>query len=587
MAAKALIDSPETVVTAAIDGLVSSNPHLARLDGYPDIKVVIDATFDKSSSVAVISGGGSGHEPAMAGYVGRGMLAAAVCGEVFASPSEDAVLAAIRAVTGPAGCLLIVMNYTGDRLNFGAAAERAKVEGLKVEMVVTADDCALKAKAAVGRRGIAGTVLVHKIAGATAAAGGSLEEVKAAAEGAAASIGTMGASLSGCTVFGQPSSDRLGPQEFEMGLGIHGEPGAYRERMRPMSGIVDEMVSRIAGETDSYLPVEKGDRVVLLVNNLGSTTPLEMHGAAAAAARLVQSQLNATVERLYIGPFMTSLGMHGLSVTLLRGANEAIMKLLDAPTEAPAWPSAPAIYAPDKAPLPLPTGPNDETEEQAAGAAAGSGTDTEQAQTVRRCLEAACRALHAAEAELNALDGKVGDGDCGSTLAKGASAIQAALQSGALPLGDPASTALALASLAGRSMGGTSGAIYKLCMTAAGASLRQQGQQGLTLPAAAAALLAGVAAISKYGGAQLGDRTMLDALGPAAEALNVMANDWQAAEAAADAAASAAEAGAEATCSMTAAAGRASYVPAEQQEGTPDPGARAVAIWLRAVANAL
>ncbi|KAL4420321.1 hypothetical protein ABPG77_010226 [Micractinium sp. CCAP 211/92] len=538
---------------------------------------------------ALHAGGGSGHEPAMAGFVGRGMLAAAVCGEVFASPSEDAVLAAIRAVTGPAGCLLVVMNYTGDRLNFGAAAERAKAEGLKVEMVVTADDCALKAKAAVGRRGIAGTVLVHKIAGATAAAGGSLDEVKAAAEAAAASIGTIGASLSGCTVFGQPPSDRLGPQEFEMGLGIHGEPGAYRERIRPMSGIVDEMVSRISGEADSYLPLKQGERVALLVNNLGSTTALEMHGAAAAAARLVETQLKACVERLYVGPFMTSLGMHGLSVTLLRGADKGVLALLDAPTEAPAWPSAPAIYAPNKVPVLLPTGPTDEAGEDGAGAAAGadSGANSEHARAVRRCLEAACEALLGAEAELNALDGKVGDGDCGSTLAKGASAIQAALQSGALPLDNPASTALALASLAGRSMGGTSGAVYKILLTAAGASLRLGGQQGLTLTAAATALLAGVAAVSKYGGAQRGDRTMLDALGPAAEALNAAAEQSQAAEAAAEAAAAAAAAGAEATCSMAAAAGRSSYIPAEQQAGNPDPGARAAVIWLQAVARAL
>lgn len=222
-ASKHFINSPDDVVTQAIDGFIATHHHLTRLDGYPSTKVLIDSTFDKYNHVAVVSGGGSGHEPAFGGYVGNGILAAAVAGEVFASPSEDAVLAAIRAVTGPKGCLVLVNNYTGDRLHFGGAVERAKAEGLAVDLVAVADDCALPGKTRVGRRGIAGMAIVLKIAGAVAADGGSLSQVTEAAEMAAANIGSMGCSLSVCTLPGQSRiEERIGAEEMEMGLGLHG-----------------------------------------------------------------------------------------------------------------------------------------------------------------------------------------------------------------------------------------------------------------------------------------------------------------------------------------------------------------------------
>lgn len=220
------------------------------------VKVVVDTHHDPTQ-VAVISGGGAGHEPAMAGYVGPGLLAAAVCGEVFASPSDDAVLAAIRAVCGPAGVLLVLMNYTGDRLNFGVAAERAKAEGLAVEVVTVADD-ALPAPAA-GRRGIAGTVLVLKVAGAAAAQGRPLAEVKALAERAAASVGSMGCSLSACTLPGKPPSSRIGPGEMEVGLGIHGEPGAAKGPLRPADEVVAQLLARITAPEGGYLPLQAGE----------------------------------------------------------------------------------------------------------------------------------------------------------------------------------------------------------------------------------------------------------------------------------------------------------------------------------------
>ena len=227
------LNEPNDAVVEMLQGFVQSHPNVQLLDGLPDIKVVVRANtllsnVDKSK-VAIISGGGSGHEPAHAGFVGEGMLNAAVCGDVFASPSVAAVLAAIRHCCTPAGCLLIVKNYTGDRLNFGLAAERAKLEGYDVEMVVVGDDCALPPPLGVaGRRGLAGTLFVHKVAGAAADSGLNLNAVKLEAMEAAASVGTVGVAVAAHTLPGASEPARLIPAgKAEMGLGIHGEPGAF------------------------------------------------------------------------------------------------------------------------------------------------------------------------------------------------------------------------------------------------------------------------------------------------------------------------------------------------------------------------
>ena len=261
------INSRENLVTQAIDGLIAcSGGTLQRLDGYPHIKVVTRTDWDRAN-VALISGGGSGHEPSHAGFVGPGMLTAAVCGEVFASPSVEAVLAGILAVTGEAGCLLIVKNYTGDRLNFGLAAERARALGRKVEMVVVDDDIALPDLPQP--RGVAGTLFVHKIAGALAEEGESLETVAAAARSVIEKVASLGTSLDTCTIPGSPKEDRIPEGKAELGLGIHGEPGVEHV---PFEGAADAM-KRIL---DKLSAMETSKNSVVLLNNLGSTTPLEM-----------------------------------------------------------------------------------------------------------------------------------------------------------------------------------------------------------------------------------------------------------------------------------------------------------------------
>uniref|UniRef100_UPI000AAD78A9 dihydroxyacetone kinase subunit DhaK n=1 Tax=Aureimonas sp. AU40 TaxID=1637747 RepID=UPI000AAD78A9 len=270
---KKLINDPKAIVPEMLEGSVALAPGQALLAGET---VVLRHPLAEPDArrVAVLSGGGSGHEPAHAGYVGEGMLTGAIAGDIFTSPSTDAVLAGLEAATGAAGALLIVKNYTGDRLNFGLAAEILRGRGGRVETVVVADDVALRGTVPKERRrGIAGTVLIHKIAGAAAERGDDLETVAALANEAAADLGSMGLALESCTV---PAAGKagftLGEDEIELGLGIHGEPGVRRAPLQPASALVETLLAAIIDD----LALTKGERCVLLVNGLGGTPPMEL-----------------------------------------------------------------------------------------------------------------------------------------------------------------------------------------------------------------------------------------------------------------------------------------------------------------------
>ncbi|KAE9600208.1 putative phosphotransferase with an alcohol group as acceptor, FAD-AMP lyase (cyclizing) [Lupinus albus] len=248
------------------------------------------------------------------------MLIAAICGDVFASPPVDSILAGIRAVTGPMGCLLIVKNYTGDRLNFGLAVEQAKSEGYKVETVIVGDDCALPLPRGIaGRRGLAGTVLVHKVAGAAAAAGLSLADVAAEAKSASEKVGTVGVALTLCTLPGQVTSDRLGPGKMELGLGIHGEPGAAVADIQPVDVVISHVLKEILSMETNYVPITRGGRVVLLVNGLGSTPLMELMIVAGKAVPKLQLEHGLAVDRVYTGSFMISIDMAGFSISIAEG----------------------------------------------------------------------------------------------------------------------------------------------------------------------------------------------------------------------------------------------------------------------------
>ncbi len=528
------INTREALVTEALDGMLrTAGGRLARLDGYPHIRVVVRTDWDKSK-VALVSGGGSGHEPSHAGFVGRGMLTAAVCGDVFASPSVDAVLAGILAVTGKAGCLLIVKNYTGDRLNFGLAAERARAYGLKVSMVVVDDDIALPDLPQA--RGVAGTLFVHKIAGALAEQGADLDAVTAAARRVIDGVVSIGMSLDTCTVPGSPKEHRIDAGMAELGLGIHGESGVEQVNFTGARAAMDMVISRLAGH------IGDGPHVALL-NNLGGTTPLEM---SVLAEELVRSRLGGQI-RWMVGPapLMTSLDMQGFSVSLLP-VSSADETLLAAPVAPWAWPGC--LPVAEVAVLPLPDGLTPIKPVPSA--------DPAMAAFVRRC----CAILISAEAALNLLDSKSGDGDTGSTLATAARALDGAVDR--LPLADLTQLFRAVGLELSQTMGGSSGVLLAIFFAAAGdASASGQGT--------VAALKSGLDRIAQVGGASPGDRTMIDALLPALEALpHGIA-----------AAAKAARLGAELTARITKAkAGRASYISESKLSGHNDPGAEAVAL---------
>ena len=527
------INSKENVVIEAVDGIVAaSSGKLARLDGYPHIRVVVRNDWDKSK-VALVSGGGSGHEPAHAGFVGQGMLTAAVCGDVFTSPSVDAVLAGILAVTGSSGCLLIVKNYTGDRLNFGLAAERARAFGLNVEMVIVDDDIALPDLPQA--RGIAGTLFVHKIAGALAEQGADLNTLAAAAKKVIASTKSIGMSLDTCTVPGSPKEDRILPGMAELGLGIHGEAGVEQIVFDGAKDAMTAMVTKLSGSME-----EKSH--IAIINNLGGTSVIEM---SVLLYELINSEIGRQITHV-IGPttMMTSLDMHGFSISLYPADTQEI-ELLAESTPLSAWPGISSIQSITKIAL-------------SDGLTPITPLASEHAAT-RDFLTDCCNLLVSAEIDLNALDAKSGDGDTGSTLAGAARSLIKAMDR--LPLADHTQLCRAIGLELSQTMGGSSGVLLAIFFTAAGDGL----SSGLPMREALKACLS---RMQEIGGAKLGDRTMVDALAPALDALENSLAD----------AAIAARSGANHTSTIVnAKAGRASYINPKQLEGHNDPGAEAVA----------
>ncbi|KAK4799510.1 hypothetical protein SAY86_024875 [Trapa natans] len=582
---KKLINSPDAVVTEFIEGLVETYPGLQYLDGFPEVKVVLrsDASGPTYNKVAVISGGGSGHEPTHAGFVGEGMLTAAICGDVFASPTVDAILAGIRAVTGPMGCLLIIKNYTGDRLNFGLAAEQAKSEGYMVETVIVGDDCALPPRRGIaGRRGLAGTIFVHKVAGAAAEAGLSLAAVAAEATHASEMIGTMGVALSVCTLPGQVTSDRLGPGKMELGLGIHGEPGAVVADLQPVDIVVSHVLNQILSSDTKYVPITRGDRVAVMINGLGGTPNMELMIACRSTVAKLQLEHGLAIDRVYTGSFMTSLDMAGFSISLMK-TEQSVLQRLDATTKAPAWPvGADGNHISPKVPIPLPSSCLKESHELLGRPPKLS----QRGLVLEAAIEAAAREIINLKDSLNEWDSKAGDGDCGSTMYKGATAILEDLKTN-YPLNSAAETVNEIGNSIRRAMGGTSGIIYNILCKAAYSSLKTDNETVITARQWAEALESAISAVSKYGGASAGYRTMLDSLIPACSVLKERLDGGVDPVTAFVLSSEAALAGAEATKKMQALAGRASYILVENLISVPDPGAMAAASWYRAAALAV
>jgi ATP-dependent dihydroxyacetone kinase len=539
------VNSKEDIVTEALEGflLTAGTKDIVRLDGFPGTKVIVNRKHNPNK-VAIVSGGGSGHEPAHAGFVGKGMLTAAVCGEIFASPSVDAILAGILAVTGKVGCLLIVKNYTGDRLNFGLATEKARALGKKVSMVIVADDISIEGHA--NPRGIAGTLFVHKIAGYHAEKGRSLAVVTAKANAMAKAVVTYGVSLSSCNMPGNVQQQRIPEGKAELGLGIHGEPGAKVIEFDSAQKIADLVRTKL------FEKAKKSKSYAMLINNLGSTTPIEMN----IISRSLLSGVGAAKITHVVGPsaLMTALDMHGFSASLIPMTAE-IATALSFAVEPKNWPGlhkvakskAQAVHKKLNAKT-FPASKND---------------------TISALIIAACDQLIAHESHLNHLDSKIGDGDTGSTVATAARALKNDIASLPLAQFDQLSSAISAQLLA--AMGGSSGVLLAILFASASASAVEGRFWAL-------AFLEGLNKVKEYGGAKLGDRTMIDALEPALKAL--------AEGKTLEVAASLARQGADATAKMQKAeAGRASYVPSDSLGGIVDPGAEAVAVLFEALAN--
>jgi len=323
---KKLINNPVEVVEEMVEGIVMAAPD--KLEKLDDYNIVI-RKGSPNEKVALVSGGGSGHEPTHAGFVGEGMLDGAIAGDVFTSPTPDAVFEAIKAVDGGKGVLLVVKNYTGDVMNFEMAAEMAEAEGIEVDHVVVNDDVAVEDSLyTTGRRGVAGTIFVHKIAGAKAEAGAELPEVKKVAEKVIANVRTKGMALYPCRV---PAADEstftLEDDEIELGIGIHGEPGTERTELMKADEIVDELLGSVIDD----IPYEKGDDVALMINGMGGTPLMELFLANRRANQVLEEK-GINIYKTFVGEYMTSLEMAGVSITLLK-LDEEMKELLDAPTE--------------------------------------------------------------------------------------------------------------------------------------------------------------------------------------------------------------------------------------------------------------
>ncbi|CAD6214289.1 unnamed protein product [Miscanthus lutarioriparius] len=506
---KKLINYPKDVVTQFIEGLVETYPGLQYLDGFPEVKVVLRSdvefgTYDK--------------------------------------------------------------NYTGDRLSFGLAAEEAKSEGYKVEMVIVGDDCALSpTRGIAGRRGLAGTILVNKVAGAAADAGLPLEEVAEQARHASKLVGTMGVALSGCTLPGQGTSDRLGPHQMELGLEIHGEPGAAVIELQPVDAVVTRVLKQILSPETQYVPITRGDRVILLTNGLGATPIMELMIATRKTVLELQLVYDIATDRVYTGSFMTSLDMQGFSISLMK-SDTAILKCLDASTKAPCWPAGTDGDWQKPAKIAVPAPPSCAMKSDKAS------------------IEAGAKEIIRIKDSLNEWDSKVGDGDCGTTMYRGAIAILEDMKK-CYPMNDAAETVNEIGATVRRFMGGTTGILYDILCKAAYASLK--GTKKVEARHWAHALQSSIGAISKYGGALEGYRTMLDALIPASK---ILRERLEAGDDPLDAfivSSEAALTGAESTRHMQAQAGRSSYIAADKLASAPDPGAMAAAAWYRAAALSL
>lgn len=582
---KKIINRPETVVIEMCNGIAMAHPELEFIQKYKIIK----KKEINPQKVSLISGGGSGHEPAHAGFVGKGMLDAAVCGDIFASPSQIQVYQAIKETASEKGTLLIIKNYSGDMMNFKNAAYLASEDGIQVDYVKVDDDIAVQDSLyTVGRRGVAGTVLVHKVAGAAAQSGCSLQEVKKAAETAIANVKSIGFAFSSCTVpaKGTPTFE-IGENEMEYGVGIHGEPGIQRENIIHADQLADRMVNALTKE----LNLQEQDEVTLLVNGFGSTPLLELYLLNNAVAKVLADK-KITIYRTFVGNYMTSIDMLGASVTLMK-MNTELKQWIDAESDAPAMkvngPVASIPYVNMKA----------QSEE---GKEVSYDMVTEEACAVIKekeitldniiyIVDKMSECIIKNEVPFCELDAHAGDGDFGMSVAKGFKQLKREWAEIMDQSKDTIGEFLGACSMVIMEYcGGASGPIWGSAFRAAGK--KTEGKTKLTVSEFADMMQAAVKRIQATGersfgrGAVVGDKTLIDALVPCADAWTQCAKENLGVKETFQKAAEAAVAGAKATEDIVARMGRAGTV-GDRSLGYPDAGAYALGVIFTEIAKAL
>ncbi|EMD01014.1 hypothetical protein BAUCODRAFT_192470 [Baudoinia panamericana UAMH 10762] len=591
MSTKHFFPHTEGVVVQGLESLVARNKHLA-LDA-PN-KVVYSRTH-RPSKVTVISGGGSGHEPAWSGYVGDGMLAAAVNGEVFASPSTKQVMAAISHVPSDAGIILCITNYTGDNLHFGLAREKAAGMGHKVAILRMTDDVALGRKQTenTGRRGLAANMFVLKLCGSMAENGYDFEKCMRIGEAVNANAVTVGSSLDHCHIPGREHHRSVPEDTYVLGMGIHNEPGLHEvSPMPPVEEIVADMLKYCMDPNDkdrAFVEFKPDDIVCLLINNFGGMSNFELEALTSVTRRVLDRDWKIQPTRVYAQCFETSLNAPGWSISLLnitgieRQTNASVftlLHLLDDETKAPSWPRN--GYKDMKI-------PKETAKAQANGVADSSAQKGPQVDpaTLEAALRKACEDAVKAEPEITKWDVQMGDGDCGEAVEGMCKGVLKKLDSGLCKDGalfhilDETEGAV-------EEIGGTLGAIISIVLASFTSNLRlayAKDESNFRMDIKSASMAAGQALknLCGYTSARQGSRTVMDALIPFCETLEKDVDLKKAVEAA--------EEGAKSTSGMQAKFGRASYVGEKgaeaSQDAPPDPGAMAAAIFLRGLLDGM
>ncbi len=583
---KKIINAPETVVSEMCHGFAMAHPSVTLDEKY---NVIYKKNIDQEK-VTLICGGGSGHEPAHAGYVGKGLLDAAVCGDVFASPSQIQVYRAIRETQSKKGTLLIIKNYSGDMMNFTNAMALAQEDGIPVDYVRVDDDIAVRNSLyTVGRRGVAGTVLIHKIAGAAAQRGMSLQEVKGIAEDAVRNVKSLGFALTSCTVpaKGTPTFT-LNDDEMEFGVGIHGEPGVRREKV--MSA--DELAVRLVDSLLQELPEDGcSEGIAVLVNGFGGTPLQELYLLANSVAKVLKSR-RCSVQRVLVGNYLTSIDMAGASVSIM-GLNQQRKELLNDPC------SAPALTI-DGQQIPNMEMAEEKTAEKAMEVSFSKESpadwkyiknDLVSTQNIIYMVDDMSETIIRNEVPFCELDSFAGDGDFGMSVAKGFKQLKTEwkeiMENHSNTIGEFLDS---VSMIIMEHCGGASGPIWGSAFRAAA---RYAGERkALDISDFAGMVQAAVAGVYRTGersfgrGAQIGDKTLMDALIPCAEHLTSCASDGVPVETALRLAAAAAVDGAEKTKDIVARMGRAGTV-GERSLGYPDAGAYALGVIFSHLAESM